>query len=87
MFDPITVLLFDEEGRSLAIVDDLDAPHGHEFGRVSEVRAFVAEHLGRPAYRATDDCVTVVETVATVRVFEGRREVTEDFLATFGGAR
>lgn len=87
MFQPITVPLLDGEGRTLAVVDDLDAPHGHEFGRVSEVRAFVAEHLGRPAYRATDDCVTVVETVATVRVFEGRREVTEDFLAMVEVAR
>lgn len=76
MFQPLTVFLFDEEGNMLAVDDDLDAPSANRFETVAATRSFVESLLGFTAYRATDDCVTVPETVAYVKVYEGQNDVT-----------
>lgn len=75
-FLPLTVYLLNEDGAFLSLDDDLDARPANRLSTVREALAFIAEHEQGTAYRATDDCVTVAETVTGYRVYEGQQDVT-----------
>ena len=73
-----TAYLTNSHHETLALTDDIDAPHVADFDSTGALLDYIAQSVGTTGYRVNDDCWTVVSHVVTgYKVFDGRFNITD----------
>lgn len=73
-----TVYLTNSDNESLALTNDIDAPHLAQFESTGALLDYIAQSVDTKGYRVNDDCETVVPHIVTgYTVFDGRFDITD----------
>jgi hypothetical protein len=72
------VYLINSRNETLALTDDIDAPHVTHFDSIGTLLDYIAQSVGTTGYRVNDDGWTVTPHVVTdYSVFDGRFDITD----------
>lgn len=72
-----TAYLTNSHNETLALTDDIDAPHVADFKSTGALLDYIAQSVGTTGYRVNDDCEAVAHTVTGYKVFDGRFNITD----------
>ena len=71
------VYLTNSHNETLALTNNIDAPHVAHFESIGAMLDYIAQSLGTTGYRINDDCEAVPHVVAGYEVRDGRFDITD----------